>query len=65
MPRRPREHKGAFNCLCEGFYDDIEAILRQGVVAKRAALTRALGRTLYAGYHGVMLGTKSTTWAVS
>ena len=58
--------KGAFNCLAEGFFDeDVEAILRQGDVEKRAKLTQALGQKLYDGYYGVMLGTKSTTWAMS
>lgn len=58
--------KGAFNCLCEGFYDeDLEAILREGDTEKRAKLTHDLGQKLYENYHGIMLGTKSTTWAVS
>jgi len=32
---------------------------------KRARLTHDLGQKLYDGYHGVMLGMKSITWAVS
>ncbi len=32
---------------------------------KRARLTLDLGEKLYDGYHGVMLGMKSITWAVS
>jgi hypothetical protein len=32
---------------------------------KRAKLTHDLGQKMYSGYHGVMLGMKSTTWAVS
>lgn len=58
--------KGAFNLLCEGPYDaDIEACLRELDANKRAKLTHDLGQKLYDGYHGVMLGVKSTTWALS
>ena len=32
---------------------------------KRARLTRDIGQKLYDGYHGVMLGTRALTWAVS
>jgi hypothetical protein len=28
-------------------------------------MTRDLGQKMYYGYHGVMLGMKSTTWAMS
>jgi len=31
----------------------------------RAKLTHDLGQKLYEGYHGVMLGMKTLTWAVS
>ena len=32
---------------------------------KRARLTHDLGQRLYDGYHGVMLGMKSITWAMT
>jgi len=58
--------KGAFNLLCEGLYDEhVDAILREVDVERRATLTHGLGQKLYDNYHGVMLGVKSTTWAVS
>jgi ABC-type transport system substrate-binding protein len=58
--------KGAFNLLCEGPYDqELEAILREVDAEKRAQLTRAMGQKLYDQYPAVMLGVKSTTWAVS
>jgi peptide/nickel transport system substrate-binding protein len=58
--------KGAFNLLCEGPYDeDIDTIARELDAEKRAKLTRDLGQRLYDGYHGVMLGVKSVTWAMS
>ncbi len=58
--------KGAFNLLCEGPYDeDIDAILRELDAGKRTKLTHDLGQKLYEQYHGVMLGMKSTTWAVT
>jgi peptide/nickel transport system substrate-binding protein len=58
--------KGAFNLLCDGPYDeDIETAMRELDVEKRARLTHALGQKLYDAYHGVMLGTKSVTWAMS
>jgi len=28
-------------------------------------MTQAVGQKLYDGYHGVMLGVKSTSWAVT
>jgi peptide/nickel transport system substrate-binding protein len=58
--------KGAFNILCDGPYDEeIDTISRELDVEKRARLTQALGQKLYDNYHGVMLGVKSTTWAVT
>jgi len=58
--------KGAFNLLCEGAYDeDIDTITKEFDVEKRAKLTHDLGQKLYDGYHGVMLGIKSITWAMS
>jgi ABC-type transport system substrate-binding protein len=58
--------KGAFNLLLDGVYDEeIDAVMRELDSAKRAAMTRDLGQKLYDGYHGVMLGMKSITWAVS
>jgi hypothetical protein len=32
---------------------------------KRAKMTHALGQKLYDNYHGVMLGMKNVTWAVT
>ena len=32
---------------------------------KRTKMTQALGQKLYDNYHGVMLGMKTVTWAVS
>ena len=32
---------------------------------KRAKLTHDLGQKLYDGHHGVMIGIKSITWALS
>ncbi len=40
-------------------------ILREVDAEKRAQLTRAMGQKLYDQYPAVMLGVKSTTWAVS
>jgi len=58
--------KGTFNLLCDGEYDeDIETAMREFDPEKRARLTQALGQKLYDNYHGVMLGMKSITWAVS
>ena len=58
--------KGAFNLLCEGTYDqELETILREVDAEKRAQLTHAMGHKLYDQYPAVMLGVKSTTWAVS
>ena len=58
--------KGAFNLLCEGPYDeDIDTIARELDAERRAKLTHDLGQKLYDGYHGVMLGVKSITWAMS
>jgi len=58
--------KGAFNILCDGPYDeDIDTISRELDVEKRGRLTQALGQKLYDNYHGVMLGVKSITWAVT
>ena len=58
--------KGAFNLLLDGTYDeDIDATMREFDTERRAKLTHALGQKLYDGYHGVMLGMKSITWAMS
>jgi hypothetical protein len=39
--------------------------MREFDVEKRTKLSRDLGQKLYEGYHGVMLGMKSLTWAVT
>src|SRR5438876_842659 len=58
--------KGAFNLVAEGPFDeDIDTIMKEFDVAKRATLTSALGQKLYDGYYGVMLGMKSITWATT
>jgi peptide/nickel transport system substrate-binding protein len=58
--------KGAFNLLCDGPYDeDIETIMKELDVDRRAKLSSALGQRLYDNYHGVMLGVKSITWAMT
>jgi len=58
--------KGAFNLLIDGTYDEeIDATMREFDPERRAKLTHDLGQKLYDGYHGVMLGMKSITWAVS
>jgi peptide/nickel transport system substrate-binding protein len=57
--------KGAFNLLIDGAYDrDIDAIVAEPGAEKRARMTHDLGQKLYDGYHGVMLGMKSITWAL-
>ena len=63
--QRAFHSKGAFNLLLDGAYDEeIDATAREFDPDKRAKLTHDLGQKLYDGYHGVMLGMKSTTWAV-
>jgi len=58
--------KGAFNLAVDGGYDEeIETIAREMDPEKRARMTGALGQKLYDAYHGVMLGIKTITWAVS
>jgi peptide/nickel transport system substrate-binding protein len=58
--------KAAFNLLLDGVYDEeIDTIMREFDVERRTKLTHALGQKLYDGYHGVMLGMKSITWATS
>ncbi len=58
--------RGAFSLLAEGPYDeDINTILRELDADKRARMTHEIGQKLYDQYHGVMLGMKSITWAVS
>jgi len=58
--------KGAFNLLCDGPYDeDIEAAMKEFDTEKRARMTQTLGQKLYDAHHGVMLGVKSITWALS
>jgi len=58
--------KGSFNLVCDGPYDeDIDVVAREFDVERRAKLTHDLGQKLYDNYHGVMLGVKSVSWAVS
>jgi peptide/nickel transport system substrate-binding protein len=58
--------KGAFNLLLDGAYDEeIDVTMREFDVERRAKLTAGLGQKLYDNYHGVMLGMKSITWALS
>ena len=58
--------KGSFNLLCEGPYDeDIDTVVREFDAERRAKLTHALGQKLYENYHGVQLGVKSISWAMS
>jgi peptide/nickel transport system substrate-binding protein len=58
--------KAAFNLLLDGTYDEeIDVAMREFDVEKRTKLSRDLGQKLYDGYHGVMLGMKSLTWAVT
>ena len=64
--QRAMYSKGAFYILCDGLYDEeIDTTSRELDVEKRARLTQTLGQKLYDNYHGVMLGVKSTTWAVT
>src|SRR5215475_15864456 len=64
--QRALHSKGAFNILVDGLYDEeVDAILAQLDADKRARMTQALGQKLYDQHHGVMLGVKSTTWAVT
>jgi peptide/nickel transport system substrate-binding protein len=58
--------KGAFNLLLDGTFDEeIDAAVREFDAERRVKLTRDLGQKLYDGYHGVMLGMKSITWATT
>jgi peptide/nickel transport system substrate-binding protein len=58
--------KGAFNLLCDGPYDEeVDTVLREVDAERRAKLTHELGQKLYDDYRGVMLGVKSTTWALT
>ena len=58
--------KGAFALLNEGLYEkEIDAAVAEMDPDKRARMTQALGQKLYDNYHGVMLGMKNVTWAVS
>ena len=58
--------KGAFNLLCDGPYDeDVETAMRELDPDKRARLSHELGQKLYENYHGVMIGMKTVTWALS
>jgi hypothetical protein len=47
------------------FDEEIDAGMREFDAERRLKLTRDLGQKLYDGYHGVMLGMKSLTWAVT
>jgi peptide/nickel transport system substrate-binding protein len=63
---RVAHSKGAFNLLLDGVYDqDIDAAMREFDQDKRARLTHEIGQKMYDGYHGVMLGMKSITWAMT
>ena len=58
--------KGAFNLLAEGPYDgEIDAILGELNADRRTQMTQALGQKLYDAWHGVPLGAKTLTWAVT
>src|SRR5207244_5500460 len=58
--------KGAFALLNEGLYEkEIDATVAEMDADKRAKMTQALGQKLYDNYHGVMIGMKTVTWAVS
>jgi peptide/nickel transport system substrate-binding protein len=58
--------KGAFALLNEGLYEkEIDAAVAEMDAEKRAQMTHALGQKLYENYHGVMIGMKNITWAVS
>jgi peptide/nickel transport system substrate-binding protein len=57
---------GAFNILAEGPYDqEIDAILAELNPDKRTQMTSALGTKLYNAWHGVPLGFKTLTWALT
>jgi len=59
--------KGAFSLVAERpEYDTmINTTLAELDAEKRATLQHEMGQKLYEQYHGVMLGMKSTTWALS
>jgi len=58
--------KGAFALLNEGLYEkEIDAAVAEMDPDKRAKLTHDMGQKLYDNYHGVMLGMKNVTWAVT
>ena len=58
--------KGAFNLLLDGTYDqEIDATVREFDPEKRARMSHDIGQKLYEGYHGVMLGMKTLTWATT
>jgi ABC-type transport system substrate-binding protein len=59
--------KGAFSLVAERpEYDGlITTILAEINADKRATLMHDMAQKLYEQYHGVMLGMKSTTWALS
>jgi peptide/nickel transport system substrate-binding protein len=58
--------RAAFNLLLDGTYDEeIDVAMREFDVEKRTKLNRDLGQKLYDGYHGIMLGMKSLTWAMT
>jgi peptide/nickel transport system substrate-binding protein len=58
--------KGAFLHVAEGPFDkDLEAMFVELDEAKRTKMNHDLGQKLYDGSYGVMIGTKTTTWAVS
>ncbi len=58
--------KGAFNFVAEGPYDqDLAAIFAETDAEKRTRMTHDLAQKMYEQYHAVMIGMRSTTWAVS
>jgi len=58
--------KGAFNLFADGGYDDeVETIMREFDAERRARMSHDLGQRLYEAYHGVMLGMKTMSWALS
>jgi peptide/nickel transport system substrate-binding protein len=64
--QRVLHSKGSFNLVAEGMYDEeIDSVAREFDVERRTKMTRDLGQKLYDNYHGVMLGVKSISWAMT
>jgi peptide/nickel transport system substrate-binding protein len=58
--------KAAFNLLVDGVFDeDIDTAMKEMDADKRAKLAHAIGQKMYDAYHGVMLGGRTLTWAVT